>query len=80
MNHFSFLEKISEGLFIEGFNEGRADADCIDLSSYLTEHLEDLVQTSRRRCQRPRGLVWQSLASTLWRTTCSQHTNTRRPK
>eukprot|EP00967_Tisochrysis_lutea_P159020 scaffold327701_cov59-Tisochrysis_lutea.AAC.1 len=32
MNHFSFLEKISEGLFIEGFNEGRADADCIDLS------------------------------------------------
>lgn len=54
MSHFRFLEMISEGLFIEGFNHGRAAADHVKLEAYTTEQLEELVDTSKRRCQRPR--------------------------
>lgn len=71
MSHFRFLEMISEGLFIEGFNHGRAAADHVKLEAYTTEQLEELVDTSKRRCQRPRmRAARQNIRDNLL---CAQH-------
>mmetsp|Transcript_6641 Transcript_6641/g.20704 ORF Transcript_6641/g.20704 Transcript_6641/m.20704 type:complete len:190 (+) Transcript_6641:296-865(+) len=54
MSHIEFLEKISEGLFIEGVNYRRPKSKHMKFDSYTTEQLAELVETSKHRCQRPR--------------------------
>mmetsp|Transcript_9981 Transcript_9981/g.29042 ORF Transcript_9981/g.29042 Transcript_9981/m.29042 type:complete len:194 (+) Transcript_9981:116-697(+) len=54
MSHFTFLEKISEGLFVEGVNHRRGGEKPIDIAASSPQQLEDLIQSSNRRCQRPR--------------------------
>ena len=62
MSHFDFLEKIAEGLFIEGYNSLKEDANThLDLSNYTLADLEEAVadlhgNTPARGKTRSRGL------------------------
>ena len=48
MAHSVFLEKVSEGLFIEGYNSARSNpVNHIDLDAYTLEDLEDATQQLR---------------------------------
>lgn len=44
LSHFDFLEKISEGLFLEGFNSAHIPAEHIDLSTYQLDDLESAIR------------------------------------
>jgi hypothetical protein len=47
MSHYDFLEKISEGLFIEAFNSAHVPAEHINLQSYKLRDLESAIRAKK---------------------------------